>query len=114
MSASLSDLQAKVQLDQTLMLTSTEFGSAPRIDGNDGRDQQNWAFTSLLAGAGIECGEAVQEQAMSTLLYRGSPSQGAAAPDARDPGHRVRPHAPDQRQRRAGPPQLVHVPADRG
>ena len=46
---------------------------------------------------------AVLDQAMI-----GPAGQGAAGPDTGGPGHRVRPHPPNQRQRRAGP--RFHTP----
>ncbi len=58
MSTLLADLQAKRLLGQTLVVLGTEFGRTPRINGNDGRDHHNRAFTCLLAGAGINGGQA--------------------------------------------------------
>ena len=52
MIAPLADLQAKVLLDQTLVVLVTEFVCTPRANDNDGRDQHN-AFKCLLAGPGI-------------------------------------------------------------
>ena len=40
------------------MVLTTESGRAPLINDNDGRDHDNKAFTYLLAGAGIEGGQA--------------------------------------------------------
>ncbi len=37
---------------------TTEFGHKPRINDNDGRDHHSKPFTCLLAGVGMECGEA--------------------------------------------------------
>ena len=53
MSALLTDLPAKVLLDQTLVVLATEFGRTPWINDNDGWDHNDGAFTCLLAGAGI-------------------------------------------------------------
>ncbi len=58
MSALLADLQAKGLLDQTLVVLGTEFGCTPKINGNNGRDHHNRAFTCLLAAAGIKGGQA--------------------------------------------------------
>ena len=44
-------------LDQTLVVLGTEFGRTPWINGNDGRDHHDEAFTCLLAEAEIGCGE---------------------------------------------------------
>ena len=79
-SALLSNLQTKRLLDQTLVVLGTEFGRTPRINDNDGQENDNDALVCLLAGAGIN-GEhhsdnfegtlrqaAVQDQATSALL----------------------------------------------
>ncbi len=58
MSAVLADLHTKGLLDQTVVVLATEFGRTPRINDNDGRDQQNDALRCLLAGAGIREGKA--------------------------------------------------------
>ena len=58
MSALLAELQVKGLLDQTLVVLGTEFGRTPKINGNNGRDHHNMAFTCLLAGAGIKGGQA--------------------------------------------------------
>ena len=54
----MADLQANGLLDKTLVVLGTEFGRTPRINGANGRDHHNKAFTRLLAGAGIKGGEA--------------------------------------------------------
>ena len=68
----------------------------------------------LLAGVGIECEQAVLEQAMSPHLYRGSPDQGAAGQDAGGAGDGVRTHTAYQRQRWAGPRRSVRLLAGWG
>ncbi len=42
----------------TLVVLATEFGRAPRMYGNDGREHYDRAFTCLLAGAGSRAGVA--------------------------------------------------------
>ena len=80
-------IQAMAPLNQTLMVLAAEFGRTLRINDKDGRDRHMNAITCLLAGAGIEGGEAdrghpQQEPRGDTTLRSG-------------PGHRVRPHAAD-------------------
>ncbi len=52
MIALLADLQDKGRLDQAMVVLGTEFGRTARINGNEGRDNNNGAFAYLLAGAG--------------------------------------------------------------
>ena len=53
MSGMLADLHSKGLLDQTLAVLGTEFGRTPRIDGDDGRNEQN-TLRCLLARAAIK------------------------------------------------------------
>ena len=46
-----------VNANASLVVLGTEFGRTPRINGRDGRDHHNKAFTCLLAGAGIKGGQ---------------------------------------------------------
>ena len=113
MSTLLADLDSKGLLDQTVVVLGTEFGRTSRINDNDGRDPNTIAFRCLLAvsrrghpqrrlrgdgtsGRGPGSGD--------DRPARRPPVQGAAGPDAGGSGHRMWPHATDQRQGRAGPP----------
>lgn len=64
--ALLDDLAATGRLDETLVVVAGEFGRTPRIGrstGNvnsaDGRDHWSSAFSILLAGAGVQGGQAI-------------------------------------------------------
>lgn len=55
------DLHSKGLLDETLIVLTTEFGRKPKLNVNGGRDHHPGAFCSLLAGAGIQGGQAYGE-----------------------------------------------------
>ena len=52
----LTDLKSRGLLDSTLVVWSGEFGRTPFAQGADGRDHNPFAFTSWLAGGGIQGG----------------------------------------------------------
>ncbi|MGN6134855.1 MAG: DUF1501 domain-containing protein [Aureliella sp.] len=52
----LRDLEARGLLKDTLVLWSGEFGRTPHAQGDDGRDHNNQAFTSWMAGGGVKGG----------------------------------------------------------
>lgn len=52
----LSDLQSRGMLKDTLVVWSGEFGRTPHAQGDDGRDHNNAAFTSWMAGGGVKGG----------------------------------------------------------
>lgn len=52
----LSDLHARGMLKDTLVIWSGEFGRTPHAQGGDGRDHNNTAFTSWMAGGGVRGG----------------------------------------------------------
>jgi hypothetical protein len=52
----LKDLKARGMLDDTIVLWTTEFGRMPCSQGSKGRDHNPFAFTSWLAGGGIQGG----------------------------------------------------------
>ena len=54
MSALLSDLGKRGQLEDTLVVLATEFGRTPEINANEGRDHHPQAFSGVLAGGGIK------------------------------------------------------------
>ncbi len=57
LSSLLRDLHSKGLLDETLVVLTTEFGRKPGVNQNAGRDHHPGAFSSLLAGAGIQAGQ---------------------------------------------------------
>ena len=54
----LEDLKRTGQLDETLVVWTTEFGRTPfnNTPDNPGREHHNWGFSSWLAGAGVKKG----------------------------------------------------------
>lgn len=52
----LTDLAARGQLDETLVIWGGEFGRTPTAQGKDGRDHNPHAFTWWFAGGGIKPG----------------------------------------------------------
>lgn len=57
MAALLDDLERRGKLEDTLVVLTTEFGRTPRINQNAGRDHYPKAFSSVLAGGGIQGGQ---------------------------------------------------------
>lgn len=55
-SALLQDLEQRGLLDQTLVVMQSEFGRAPQINRDAGRDHWTEAYSIMLAGAGIARG----------------------------------------------------------
>ena len=70
MIAQLADLQAKGLLDQTLVVLGTEFGRAPRINGDDGRDHDEEVAACQLSGAEIKSGQAYRTPTATTSRGR--------------------------------------------
>jgi hypothetical protein len=58
-SALMSDLRDRGMLDSTLIVWMGEFGRTPRINGNNGRDHFPTAWSTVLAGGGINGGQAI-------------------------------------------------------
>lgn len=56
LSALLSDLEQRGQLDQTLVAMFGEFGRTPKINANAGRDHWGECSSALLAGGGVQGG----------------------------------------------------------
>ncbi|MDX1981742.1 MAG: DUF1501 domain-containing protein [Bryobacteraceae bacterium] len=52
----LADLKARGLLDSTLVVWSSEFGRTPLAEGANGRDHHPYAFSTWLAGGGIQGG----------------------------------------------------------
>jgi hypothetical protein len=52
----LKDLKSRGMLDDTLVVWTTEFGRTPQTDGPTGRSHHNRAFSSWLAGGGVNGG----------------------------------------------------------
>jgi uncharacterized protein (DUF1501 family) len=57
--ALLADLKDRGLLDNTLVIWTGEFGRTPRINPNSGRDHFPRAFTSVLAGGGVNGGQVI-------------------------------------------------------
>ncbi len=55
-SALIEDLQSRGLLESTLVVTTSEFGRTPKINGNAGRDHWPDCYTVVLAGGGIQGG----------------------------------------------------------
>jgi len=53
LSALMDDLEKKQMLDDTLIVLSTEFGRPAEFDGGGGRGHQGKAFSTVLAGGGL-------------------------------------------------------------
>jgi hypothetical protein len=53
----LGDLHARGQLDETLIVWSSEFGRTPKINGNAGRDHWGPCNSIWLAGGGVQGGQ---------------------------------------------------------
>lgn len=51
--ALITDLDARKQLDRTLIVITTEFGRPPEFDSGGGRGHQATAFSCVLAGGGL-------------------------------------------------------------
>jgi hypothetical protein len=55
-SALMEDLEWRGLLDETLVVTMSEMGRTPKINGSGGRDHWTFCYSVLLAGAGIRGG----------------------------------------------------------
>jgi hypothetical protein len=55
-SALLEDLEQRGLLDETLVVTLSDFGRTPRVNKDAGRDHWSYCYTVMLAGAGIRGG----------------------------------------------------------
>jgi uncharacterized protein DUF1501 len=54
--ALLEDLDSRGLLDETLVVTLSDFGRTPRVNRDAGRDHWTYCYTVMLAGAGIRGG----------------------------------------------------------
>lgn len=54
--ALMRDLEERGLLDETLVVTMSDFGRTPRVNGNAGRDHWTFCYTIMLSGAGIRGG----------------------------------------------------------
>lgn len=59
LSALLDDLERVGRLDSTLVVVATEFGRPAQFDSGGGRGHQSTAFSALLAGGGLRCGQVI-------------------------------------------------------
>ncbi len=55
----LTDLETRNLLDKTLLVISTEFGRPAQFDGAGGRGHHGKSFSVLLAGGGMQTGQAI-------------------------------------------------------
>lgn len=81
LAALLNDLEARGQLDSTLVVLTTEFGRTPRINVMAGRDHWPQAFSIVMAGGGLKRGltiGATDKQAASVIDRPITPSDMAA------------------------------------
>ncbi len=56
LTALIDDLDERGLLDETLVVVNAEFGRTPKINRSRGRDHWPWAYSLLIAGAGIRGG----------------------------------------------------------
>jgi uncharacterized protein (DUF1501 family) len=70
-SALMEDLDARGLLDETLVVTISDFGRTPRVNKDAGRDHWSYCYTVMLAGAGIRGGS----------VFGASDAQAAAVKD---------------------------------
>lgn len=59
LSSLLMDLEANKMLDRTMVVVTTEFGRPPEFDSGGGRGHQSQAFSSLIAGGGLQTSRVV-------------------------------------------------------
>jgi hypothetical protein len=59
--ALLEDLQQRGLLKETMIVLTTEFGRTPKINQRGGRDHFPGAFSAVLAGGGVNGGQAIGE-----------------------------------------------------
>ena len=59
LAALVTDLEAKQLLDKTLIVVATEFGRPAQFDGGGGRGHHSKCFSMVLAGGGLETGQAI-------------------------------------------------------
>ena len=81
LAALLNDLDQRGQLDNTLVVLTTEFGRTPRINVMAGRDHWPQAFSIVMAGGGLKRGltiGATDKQAASVIDRPITPSDMAA------------------------------------
>lgn len=72
-SALLDDLKQRGLLDSTLVVWTGEFGRTPRHNGNGGRDHWGHAFSSALAGGGIQGGQVIGMTDKTGAFVKDSP-----------------------------------------
>ncbi|QJW94314.1 DUF1501 domain-containing protein [Frigoriglobus tundricola] len=58
-SALLTDLEARGQLESTLVVATGEFGRTPKLNSNGGRDHWAGCWTALVAGGGVKGGRVI-------------------------------------------------------
>jgi hypothetical protein len=78
LSALMDDLEKKQMLDKTLIVVASEFGRPAEFDGGGGRGHQGSAFSTVLAGGGLNhCGAWGQTDELAKTIL----SQPVSVPD---------------------------------
>jgi uncharacterized protein (DUF1501 family) len=72
--ALMEDLSSRGLLDETLVVTMSEMGRTPRINGNGGRDHWTFCYSVMFAGAGIKGGLSAAPPTPRRLMSRIAPS----------------------------------------
>ncbi len=67
----MEDLDARGLLDETLVVTISDFGRTPRVNKDAGRDHWSYCYSVMLAGGGIRGGS----------VYGASDAQAAGVKD---------------------------------
>jgi hypothetical protein len=71
--ALLGDLEQRGLLDETLVVTMSEMGRTPRINGNGGRDHWTYCYGMWFAGAGIRGGTVYGSSDAQAAYVRDNP-----------------------------------------
>jgi hypothetical protein len=77
-SALMNDLRTHGLLDSTLIIWMGEFGRTPKVNANAGRDHFPNAWTTVLAGGGIQGGQVIGDTGKDGMLVKERP---VAVPD---------------------------------
>lgn len=77
-SALIDDLRSRGLLDSTLIVWMGEFGRTPKVNANAGRDHFPNAWTTVLAGGGIQGGQVIGDTGVDGMLVKDRP---VAVPD---------------------------------
>jgi hypothetical protein len=69
----LEDLESRGLLDETLVVTISDFGRTPNVNRDAGRDHWTYCYTVMLAGAGIRGGSVYGSSDAHAALVRDNP-----------------------------------------